>query len=163
MSAWEAGRAAHEAGDVLQELTELGHHDRHGHWWREADGYQVTGDDDHLAGGEGDDLLLAQRGDDVLAGGDDADYLVGGGDHDRLAGGPGGDRVTVGHDTSARLPAALAPRLIDWSGQYQGLGDAAGLDSPSPWLADFALELDDAESDRAFVIRPVHSVCRGDD
>jgi len=152
----DRAKVEHAAGDVLEELTALGHHG-HGHWWHgghKAAGYQVTGDDDLLEGGDGDDLLLGQTGDDTLRGGKGNDYLVGGGDHDRLDDGPGCDRGKSGHDTSAKLAGQLAPRLIDWSGQYKGFGSAPGLTSPSPWVADFALDLDDAEHDRALVIRP---------
>jgi Ca2+-binding RTX toxin-like protein/PKD repeat protein len=147
----DVSRVQHEARDVLKEVTELGHHDAHGHWWH-ADGYQVTGDDDLLDGGDGDDLLLGQTGTDTLRGESGSDYLVGGVERDSLDGGPGCDQVKSGHDTSSRLASEIATRLIDWSGQYQGFGSAQGLQSPSPWFADFALDLDDTEHDRALVI-----------
>jgi Ca2+-binding RTX toxin-like protein len=150
----DACRVQHEAWDVLETVTDLGHHDEQGHWWHAADGYDVTGNDDLLEGGEGDDLLFGQTGNDTLRGGTGNDDLVGGGDHDRLDRGPGCDKVKAGHDTSAKLTGQVASRLIDWAGQYQRFGSAEGLQSPSPWFADFKLELDDAEHDRALVIRP---------
>jgi Ca2+-binding RTX toxin-like protein len=151
-------RVEHEAGDSLEQMTELGHHDKHCGWWyhptHHDDGYTVTGGNDLLEGGDGNDILLGQTGNDTLKGGNGDDYLVGGGERDSLDGGLGRDTVKSGHDTSSKLASELAPRLIDWAGQYQPFGNAQGLKWPSPWFTNFDLELDDAEHDRAFVITP---------
>jgi Ca2+-binding RTX toxin-like protein len=158
ISARERCRVEHEAWDSLAQMTEVGHHDQHHGWWHHpahhADGYLVTGDNDLLEGGDGNDILLGQTGNDTLKGGNGDDYLVGGGERDCLDGGPGRDTVKSGHDTSAKLAGELAPRLIDWAGQYQPFGTAQGLRWPSPWVTNFDLDLDDSEHDRAFVIMP---------
>ena len=33
--------------------------------------------------------------------------------------------------------------MTEWSGQFRAFGSAQGLVSPSPWIADFGVSLDD--------------------
>jgi Ca2+-binding RTX toxin-like protein len=157
----DATWAQHEADEVVAELTELGgHHDHHG-WFRHfhndaQDGYQITDGGDVLSGGDGRDLLFGQGDRDTLDGGAGADWLIGGRGRDTLLRGidKREDKVSAGVDHSSSLQQELQTRLINWNGQYNGFGSAAGLSFPSPWLADFTLDIDEIGYNQAFVITP---------
>jgi hypothetical protein len=109
---------------------------------------------DTIQGGAGDDLLFGQGGRDSLAGGDGNDLLVGGGNGDALDGGAGSNFLEPGHNTSQAVADALQARLVDWGGSMGVYGTMPGLQSPSPWLPTFRLELSDSGEDETFVITP---------
>jgi len=141
----------HEAGEILDELTELGGHYVHHGWFHHdattQDGYQVTGGGDILTGGDGDDILFGQGGDDILNGGTDNDWLIGGDGKDLLDKGTGKDKASHGNDYSRDLGEKVQARLIDWIGESEdshvpgnGTCHQAKVSPCAPWVKDFVID-----------------------
>jgi Ca2+-binding RTX toxin-like protein len=136
----------HEAGEILDKLSELGDH----HDISAQDGYQITGAGDTLTGGDGDDILFGQAGDDTLAGGAGNDWLVGGSGQDTLDKGTGKDKASQGNDNSKDLRDQVQTRLINWTGDSDGSAAPGNGSSQSAkmapcadWIKDFVIELDE--------------------
>src|SRR5581483_137404 len=142
-------------------------------WWGDLPGgfdtqhdRFVSGGNDTILGDDGSDVLFGQSGSDALYGGDGDDWLIGGGGpggpHQILDGGNGDDQISHGDDNSGTLRDLVAQLLTVWFNQFAAFGSAQGLVSPSPWIADYALNFSPnfapGDLDEFFVLSPYYDL-----